>query len=202
MLCENLEKRQYYFEIRAGEQKGAAVVTGQPIVYESKTDLYYFDEVIEKGALDHTDLKDVVFLVNHDMAKIPLARAKEGSDHSTMSLEVNKKGLFIEVQLDIENNTEAKSLYSAIKRGDITGMSFLFEVAKEEWENLDTEHPTRYIKEIKRVLEVSAVTFPAYEATHISARGKEDFQKMVDSKRENQNLELEKLKALYLYCSV
>ena len=81
-------------------------------------------------------------------------------------------------------------------------MSFLFEVAKAEWENLDTEHPTRHIKEIKRVLEVSAVTFPAYEATHISARGKEDFQKMVDSKRANQNLELEKLKALYLYCSV
>ena len=88
MLCENLEKRQYYFEIRADEQKGAAVVTGQPIVYESKTDLYYFDEVIEKGALDHTDLKDVVFLVNHDMAKIPLARAKAGSDHSTILVSI------------------------------------------------------------------------------------------------------------------
>jgi phage head maturation protease len=77
------------------------------------------------------------------------------------------------VSLDIENNADARSLYSAVKRGDITGMSFMFGVEREEWENLESEHPLRRIKEISSVVEVSAVTFPAYEATEIQARSKE-----------------------------
>ena len=79
----------------------------------------------------------------------------------------------IRVNLDTENNTEARNLYSAIKRGDITGMSFMFTIDKEEWEDLESDHPTRRIRSIGQVLEVSAVTFPAYESTEISARDKE-----------------------------
>ena len=54
-------------------------------------------------------------------------------------------------------------------------MSFLFGVPKggDKWENLDTDHPTRHIRSISTVVEVSAVTFPAYEATEINARSKE-----------------------------
>ena len=52
-------------------------------------------------------------------------------------------------------------------------MSFMFSIDGEEWENLETDHPTRHIKSIGSVVEVSAVTFPAYEATEINARSKE-----------------------------
>ena len=87
-------KRNYNFEIRANEDKENKnyTLTGRPIVYNSKTDLGYFDEVIESGALDKADLKDVRFLVNHDIFKNQLARATEGNKESTMRFYVDKKG--------------------------------------------------------------------------------------------------------------
>ena len=48
----------------------------------------------------------------------------------------------------------------------------MFSIDDEEWENLESEHPTRHIKKIGSVVEVSAVTFPAYESTEINARSK------------------------------
>lgn len=194
--------RAYNFEIRAeNNEKNGDHITGRPIVYNSKTDLGYFDEIIEGGALDKANLKDVRFLVNHDTSMIPLARSRNNNENSTMQLEVDKDGMSIRVNLDTENNSEARNLYSAIKRGDITGMSFMFTIDDEEWENLESDHPTRHIRKIGQVFEVSAVTFPAYEATEISARDKEaldsakatlDSVKLLDSNK--RELELEKAK--------
>lgn len=170
---KELEKRSYSFEIRAEESEGSGIITGRPIVYNSRADLGYFDEIIESGALDKADLTDVRFLVNHDTRKLPLARSRRNTPNSTMQLLTDTEGLAIRVNLDTENNADARSLYSAVQRGDITGMSFMFGVNSDEWENLESEHPTRHIKEISTVVEVSAVTFPAYEATEINARSKE-----------------------------
>lgn len=202
------ESRSYTFEIRAEQnEENVGVITGRPIVYDSRTDLGYFDEIIERGALDKTDLKDVRFLVNHDTSKIPLARSRNNNANSTMQLSVDEEGLAIRVNLDVENNTEARNLYSAIKRGDISGMSFMFGVNGEEWENLDSDHPTRHIKSISTVVEVSAVTFPAYESTSISARDKtkealDNARSTLDSVKKDKTLdsakqlELEKLKLI------
>lgn len=168
-----LEQRSYNFEVRAEESEAGNIITGRPIVYNSRTDLGWFDEIIEPGALNNTDLTDVRFLVNHDTSKIPLARSRRNNGNSTMQLTTDNDGLGIRVTLDTENNSEARSLYSAVQRGDISGMSFMFGVRDEEWENLDSDHPTRHIKDISTVVEVSAVTFPAYESTEINARSKE-----------------------------
>ena len=167
-----LEQRSYLFEIRAEETDTGNIVTGRPIVYNSRTDLGWFDEIIEPGALNKTDLTDVRFLVNHDTSKIPLARSRRNNGNSTMQLTVDNDGMGIQVTLDTENNNEARALYSAVQRGDISGMSFMFGIRNEEWENLDSDHPTRHIKDISTVVEVSAVTFPAYESTEINARCK------------------------------
>ena len=168
-----LEQRSYNFEVRAEESEAGNIITGRPIVYNSRTDLGWFDEIIEPGALNNTDLTDVRFLVNHDTSKIPLARSRRNNGNSTMQLTTDNDGLGIRVMLDTENNAEARSLYSAVQRGDISGMSFMFGIRAEEWENLDSDHPTRHIKDISTVVEVSAVTFPAYESTEINARSKE-----------------------------
>lgn len=168
-----LERRNYLFEVRAENDDNGAYITGRPIVYESKTNIGPYDEIIHRGALDKTDLTDVRFLVNHDTSKIPLARSRKNTPNSTMQLGVDKDGMPIRVNLDIENNSEARALYSAVQRGDITGMSFMFGIDDEEWENLDSDHPTRHIRGISTVVEVSAVTFPAYEDTEINARCKE-----------------------------
>ena len=168
-----LEQRSYSFEVRAEEGEGGAIITGRPIVYDSRTDLGYFDEIIDQGALDGADLTDVRFLVNHDLSKIPLARSRRNNGNSTMQLSVDTEGMFIRVKLDTENNAEAKALYSAVQRGDISGMSFMFSIDGESWENLESDHPTRHVTKIGSVVEVSAVTFPAYDATTINARSKE-----------------------------
>lgn len=172
MPKKELEQRSYNFEVRAEETENGNIITGRPIVYDSKTDLGFFDEVIERGALNTTDLTDVRFLVNHDTRKIPLARSRRNNGNSTMQLSVDDFGMSIRVNLDTENNSEARSLYSAVQRGDISGMSFMFSVNDEEWEDMESDHPTRRIKQIGSVVEVSAVTFPAYEATEINARSK------------------------------
>lgn len=170
---DTMERRAYSFEIRANDtEHGTGIITGRPIVYESKTDLGYFDEIIKRGALKGANLKDVRFLVNHDMSRIPLARSRNNNENSTMQLTPDDDGLSIRVTLDVENNSEARALYSAVQRGDISGMSFLFAVGEEDWAGLDTDHPTRTILSIAEVLEVSAVTFPAYEATEIETRSK------------------------------
>lgn len=203
-----LTRRNYSFEIRAEENESGSVIVGRPIVYDSKTDLGWFDEIIERGALDNADLTDVRFLVNHDIRKIPLARSRKNTKNSTMQLTVDNDGLYIRVNLDTENNAEARSLYSAVKRGDITGMSFMFAISDEEWEKLDSDHPTRHIRAISTVVEVSAVTFPAYDSTEINARDKsalDNARSAVETARRSQQtsvdtdeLELLKLKTKIL----
>ena len=187
---KELERRSYSFDVRAEQTENGKIITGRPIVYNSRTDMFFFDEVIDSGALDKANLTDVRFLVNHDTSKIPLARSRRNTPNSTMQLWTDAEGMSIRVSLDTENNSEARSLYSAVERGDITGMSFMFSIDGEEWENLESDHPTRHIKSIGTVVEVSAVTFPAYEATEINARAKEalDSAKLaVDTARSAEN---------------
>lgn len=181
--------RCYNFEMRTGKNETEqGIIEGRAIVYDSVTNLGYFDEVISAGALKNTNLKDVRFLVNHNTDMIPLARSRNNNENSTMQLMVDENGLSIRVRLDIENNSEARNLYSAIERGDITGMSFMFTIKSQKWENEDTDHPKRTILDIEQVFEVSAVTFPAYEETEINARCKselESYKRALDSARSN-----------------
>lgn len=200
-MKDNMEQRSYNFEIRAEQTEDEiGIVTGRPIVYNSKTDLGYFDEVIERGALNGADLKDVRFLVNHDISKIPLARSRNNNANSTMQLMVDDQGMNIRVNLDVKNNSDARNLYSAIERGDISGMSFMFQIDDEEWTELESDHPTRHIKKISNVIEVSAVTFPAYEDTEISVRNKKalDNAKLaLDSAKRSLDSELELAKVKF-----
>lgn len=149
------------------EEKGT-YITGTPIVFESKTDIGgLFSEVIDRGALNDTDLKDIRLLINHNTDMIPLARSRNNNANSTMQLTPTDRGMDMRANLDVENNQDARSLVSALDRGDITGMSFMFSVNGDSWEGLDTDYPTRHITSISKVFEVSAVTFPAYESTEI-----------------------------------
>jgi len=187
---ENKEIRAFTFEVRASEdEEHGHILIGRPIVYDSKTDLGWYDETIARGALADTDLKDVRFLINHNTDMIPLARSRNNNANSTMQMTVDDEGMGIRVDLDIENNAEAKSLYSAVERGDIDGMSFMFRVDADSWDDLESEHPTRTIEKISKVFEVSAVTFPAYEATSLQARGLSDALEGARASLENERAE-------------
>ena len=204
-----LERRFNNCEVRAVPTESGSLITGRPIVYGSRTDLGWFDEIIEAGALDQSDLTDVRFLVNHNTDMIPLARSRRNNGNSTMTLTVVPEGLDMEAVIDTENNATARELKSAIERGDLSGMSFMFSIDDEEWEDLESDHPTRHIRKIGSVVEVSGVTFPAYDATTINARSKEALEsarKAVETAKaevrsvetDSNLLELEKAKTLIL----
>jgi len=166
------ETRAFSFEIRAEkDEKHGNYITGTPIVFDQDTDMGWYQERIDHQALAGCDLKDVRFLVGHNTGMIPLARSRNNNENSTMQMTVTDRGMEIRVDLDTENNAEAKALYSAVRRGDMSGMSFMFTVDtdKDIWEDMDTDYPKRTIMSIRKVFEVSAVAFPAYEQTDIQA---------------------------------
>lgn len=204
---EELVTRSYLAEFRAVEDE-PGVIVGTPIVFNQDTVIRdwagEFIERIDPNALATTDMKDVRLFVNHDMSKIALARSKNGN--GTMSFTVDATGVNMRAILDIDNNAEARALYSAVQRGDLDAMSFGFRVRGQEWSNLNSDRPTRTITDISIIHEVSAVNFPAYPKTSISARSTEetDYSPLAEARAKhteetaNDVLEMERLKNSYI----
>lgn len=172
-------------DIRAEENGN--VIEGHAAVFGQAYDMYgCWSETIARGAFDHTDFSDVLFSINHNLSRIPLARSRNNNENSTLRLTVDDQGLGTRAVLDVENNTEAKALYGSVGRGDISGMSYIFRVRKDEWTDLDSDYPKRMITDVSKVYEVSAVSFPANPGTDISARSQETLesaQKVLESAR-------------------
>jgi len=163
--------RFFQAEFRAETVDDEKRIIGRPAVYGQMTNIAgLFYEVIERGAFDGTDFDDVLLFINHNIDKIPLARSRRNNGNSTMKITTDDGGMVMDAAVDTENHYESKALYSAVNRGDIKGMSLMFRVKEQKWENLDTAMPTRRILKVAKVFEVSAVNFPAYDGTEINAR--------------------------------
>ena len=189
-----MEKEQRIFnalELRTSESSNEKIIEGYAVVFGKVTTIgNSFYEIIDYDALNDCDLSDVALFVNHNSEAIPLARTTSG----TMTVAIDNIGLAIRARLDTENSQAARDLFSAIQRGDLSGMSFCFYVADDEWENINTDMPLRIIKKIARILEVSVVSYPAYPQTSISARGKTTL-KAARQKAATNEKELARLKA-------
>lgn len=202
--------RFFETEFRAETVDDEKRIIGRPAVYGQTTNIAgMFYEIIERGAFDETDFTDVLFFINHNIDKIPLARSRRNNGNSTMTINADDQGVMMDSVVDTENHYESKALYSAVGRGDIKGMSFMFRVKEQKWENLDSDMPTRRILKIAKVYEVSAVNFPAYEGTDINARDArslesdlkalESARAALDNASQNKNeLEVLKLRAKIL----
>ena len=194
-------------ERRAEANEDVIAIKGTPIVFNQSADIGgWWEETIAPEAIDDDTLKDVRFLVNHNFKGIPLARSRNNTKNSTMRLVKDENGVNMEADLDPKNPTAAE-LNSAIERGDVSGMSFAFLVDGDKWDDLDSDYPKRTITHISEILEISAVTWPAYEQTSISSRSLEsgkqslaDARKALESaKRKSEkiaelNLALERMK--------
>lgn len=144
-------------------------LTGRPIVYDQPTTINdpsgrTYTEIIERGALDGADISDSTLIYNHDDNRVPLARTPK-----TMTLKVDEGGMSMVASLADDNQT-AREVYSAVKRGDLSGMSFAF-VVPDGGSRYDAATNTRTITKIAKVYEVSVVPFPAYPQTSVEARG-------------------------------
>ena len=177
--------------VGADEENTGHIVEGLAAVCEQETlirDFFgEFVEVIRAGAFDETDFDDVRLLVNHDFNGIALARSRRNNKSdkpNTMQLFVDENGVKISADLDTENNEQARALYSAISRGDMDGMSFCFYVSEENqrWSKKDGVD-YREILKVDKVIEVSAVNFPAYGGTNIDSRSLDSDRRALENAR-------------------
>ena len=199
-MAKDLEQRFFDCSLETREEGEFGVVDGRPIVYNQTADIGLFDETILPGALDNADLTDVRLCLNHDTSYV-YARSRRNNPNSTMRLSPDNNGMTIEANLNVASSPKAQDLYSAIKRGDMDKMSFMFAVSDDEWLDLDTDHPKRFIKSISKVVEVSCVTFPAYSTTDIYARSKEALDNArlaLDSAKEQRAKEVDTSNQLML----
>lgn len=171
-MNENMETRMYVgkVESRASDDGQKFTIVGQPVVFDQETDIAgLWSESIAPGSIDQETLRDVRLLVNHDFNGIPLARSRRNNANSTMRATIQDYAVDMEADLDAKN-PKAIEVDSAIKRRDVTGMSFAFLVDGEEWTDLDTDYPHRRITHISKIFEFSICTFPAYEGTSVASR--------------------------------
>jgi HK97 family phage prohead protease len=141
-------------EMRASEDGN--VFTGYAAVFDSPSEPMPFIEYVRKGAFTKTlkDGADVRLLIDHE--GVPLARTKSG----TLTLEEDERGLRVEASLD-PMNPDAQRVISAMKRGDLSQMSFAFRTIKDAF---SADGMVRELREVQ-LFDVSVVTYPAYEDT-------------------------------------
>ena len=193
----NREVRFAPIELRTEqEDERVAYIEGYPIVFNQETDMGEWREVIDPATVsDDKMLRDVALMVGHDFGSIPLAHSRRNNGSGTMQLTAADEGVFMRAALDVEGNPKAKEAYSAVKRGDLSGMSFAFTVSKEAWEDLDSDRPLRRILSFGRIFEVSLVAFPAYPGTSVQAASEGDALESVRASLESAREQLKEERA-------
>lgn len=143
-----------HLEVRATDTENTVNVRGYAAVFDTVS----HGEYVARSAFNKTlnDGDDVRLMVNHD--GVPLARTASG----TLTLDVDDTGLKIDADLDLSNPRVAE-LTSAMSRGDLDQMSFAFKPVRSPMEDRNGQR-VRALKEVK-LIDVSLVTFPWYEAT-------------------------------------
>ena len=168
------------------DDDGPKVISGYALKFGTRShNLGGFIEMIDKRALDQTDMSDVRALIDHDPSKI-LGRTSA----ETLKLEVDDIGLRFDVTLP--NTQYASDLYENLRVGNISNCSFGFMLGKDGdsfTRDQETGLPLRSLRNISKLTDVSVVTYPAYEDTDVTI-AKRNLQQYEER---NRNPEKEKL---------
>ncbi len=166
-----MEKRSINYEFRAMPE--SRTIVGTATVFNSAYDMGWYDEEMSQDVFTNSDMSDVVALFNHD-ANMVLARTKSG----TLKLKVT--GNAMEYEFEAPNTTLGNDLLEMVKRGDVYQSSFAFSVEAEDWQEREGMKPKRLIRGIKKVYDVSPVTYPANPDTMVAKRSYEQIAGKVD----------------------
>jgi len=177
---ESAERRFISPIIEVRMDGDSQMIEGIAAVIDKETDLGWFSEKIERGAFDGVMGDDVVALFNHD-PNFPLARSSaQGDGH--LDLYITPTG-DLGYRYKTPNTTIGKDLSENIRTGVVSKSSFAFTVEADEWQQRtgDQANDLRVIKKIKRLYDVSPVTYPAYNDTTVAARS---LEKVTDPKKD------------------
>jgi uncharacterized protein len=174
------ESRSFKGEVRAIKGEDKTVVRGYAAVYDKLSEnLGGFRELIAPGAFDGVLEDDVRALLNHD-SNLILGRTKSG----TLRMGIDDKGLWYEY--DSPDTSYARDLLISLERGDVDQSSFQFTVEDDEWKEDEEQRYVRTIKKVRRLYDVSPVTFPAYPDATVALRSLDRLkEKREDPKPDN-----------------
>lgn len=144
---------------------GKLYIEGYFAVFDSPYPLWDgAEEVVKPGAFEDVLTQDVRALVNHDTTLV-MGRTTAG----TLLLKQDETGLWGQIEVN-RDDTDAMNLYARVQRGDVSQCSFGFDIERETFVDLGDGRCRWEIEKVNPLYEVSVCTFPAYEATSVSAR--------------------------------
>lgn len=165
-------------EIRSIEssfQENDNIIEGYAIRFNTVSEILYdkekrrfFKEIIDREAINQEliDNSDIKFLFNHDKERL-LARRNRGQ--GSLNVELREDGVYF--SFEIPNTSIGNDLREMIKRNEVTTCSFAFVDGDNiEWDFSNREIPTRTVKSIRGLFDLSAVFDAAYSQTEISCR--------------------------------
>jgi HK97 family phage prohead protease len=176
------EKRELVtdqMEIRENEN-GTRTISGYAVKWEMKSETMgfwtRFKEQFKKGAfLESLTHDDQRALWSHDTSQV-LGRTKNGT------LRLLEDDIGLRFELDLPNTTLGQDTFETIKRGDVDGVSFGFQMRKEEWDESDPDNVLRSVVQA-RLFEISPVAFPAYPDSQVSARSDDPYHEFVEERK-------------------
>lgn len=157
-------------EVRQEGEETEIYISGIAAKVNEETNLGFMRERIAPGAFDEVlnspDL-DCRALFNHD-ANLILAR--RSSVAQSLKLSLTAEG-HLAYRFKVPSRSYAHDLADAIQAGDVTQSSFAFRVDKVSWEfnEDDPSQDLRTIENFSELLDVSPVTYPAYQNTTTEA---------------------------------
>jgi HK97 family phage prohead protease len=166
-MTENTEFRSAgYAEVPQNVVESRQTISGYATIFNAATCLYSSNgvdywEIVDAGAFDGADMSNVVLRYNHSDNFSILAR----TSNDTLRLNVDERGLHIKA--DIAETSQGKDIYELIKRKDISKMSYGYIVDKDYIEKVSDAKYVRHIAKIRKVVDVSVVDLPAYDATDV-----------------------------------
>lgn len=169
-------------EVRAGEDD-KPVIWGYAALFNSDSEDMGFVERIAPGAFTDVLNDDVRALWNHDPNHV-LGRSSSG----TLRIGEDKNGLWYEV--DPPDTSLGRDIVALMKRGDVDQSSFAFTVSVDEWDE-SGDVPVRTIKKLRRLYDVSPVTYPAYADTTVAVRKLEEFQQAAEARQAETMADIE-----------
>lgn len=191
-IKENREYRSIPMELRIEQREGeepSFFVEGYASTFEPyvmfEIDGIQYKEQIDPKAFDECDMSDVIFCKDHEGTVF--ARTKNG----TLNLSVDEHGLF--TRTDLSKTASAREMFEEIQTGMYYQMSFAFTVREDSY---DRETHTRTISKIKKLFDVSAVSFPANPGTDISVATRDYFNGVIEVERAERLAKEQRLEEL------
>ena len=178
-IKDNREYRSIPMEIRLEQREGeepSFFVEGYASTFEPyvlfEEDGIQYKEQIDPKAFEECDMSDVIFCKDHEGTVF--ARTKNG----TLELSTDEHGLF--TRTDLSKTASARQMFEEIQAGMYSQMSFAFSVREDSY---DRETHTRTISKIRKMYDVSAVSFPANPGTDIGVATRDYFNGVIEAER-------------------